>query len=580
MPFKHLDTSVSLLGSARPSQSLSFVRQCQSLLKKSGAGCRSVAPLSLALCLSMAAHAASVKDFGARGDGRSDDTSAIQYAINSTTSGTLQFPSGTYIISGPLYLRGNVTYQGQNNPVLTGTRGNSIFVFPQSGANNITVTGFIFDNGQIRTEGNSEPPSNVKISGNTFRNLTVDTQNWTLQNAIFSSNGLRNSSIDNNTFSNIMINGTSRPDGTMDSIDFFANGIFLYGVDNTTIVNNTFKGVGEGIKICFTQTYASNGVNIGHNNMSGIHRMGMEIQGSEGCGHSEIPEPSVSNLVIEYNDVHIDNDPYWNSFGISLANPGATSPVVRYNRVRGELPVALNVPGIGIEAGGQNIQVYGNTVIGYYGLAIGLFGGSTNAKYHDNYTCSLGSSDMVVGDEHGATPGAQYYNNTIVAHCPASGIPNPIVAADPPVVVAPSQPAVTNGPLANGSYSIGNQHSGLLLDDPAFSVTSGTQLIQWSANNGPNQKWRFTNNGSGQYTIANEFSGLYLTDGSGKLIQAAQSNQANQLWTVQASSNGTYTLKNKASGKVIDDPAFDTQEGTGIVTWSANGGTNQNWTIK
>lgn len=580
MPFKHLDTSVSLLGSARPSQSFSFARQCRSLFKKSGAGCRSVAPLSLALCLSMAAHAASVKDFGARGDGRTDDTSAIQYAINSTTSGALQFPSGTYIINGPLYLRGNVTYQGQNNPVLTGTRGNSIFVFPQSGANNITVTGFIFDNGQIRTEGNSEPPSNVKITGNTFRNLTVDTQNWTLQNAIFSSNGLRNSSIDNNTFTNIMINGTSRPDGTIDSIDFFASGIFMYGLDNTTIVNNTFNGVGEGIKICFTQSYPSNGVNIGHNTMSGIHRMGMEIQGSAGCGHSEIPEPSVSNLVIEYNDVHIDNDPYWNSFGISLANPGVKSPVVRYNRVRGELPVALNVPGIGIEAGGQSAQVYGNTVIGYYGLAIGLFGGSTNAQYHDNYTCSLGSSDMVVGDEHGPTPGAQYYNNTVVARCPASGIPNPIVTANPPVVVAPSQPAVTNGPLANGSYSIQNQHSGLLLDDPAFSVTSGTQIIQWSANGGPNQRWRFTNNGSGQYTITNEFSGLYLTDGSGKLTQVGQSNQANQLWTMQASSNGTYTLKNQASGKVIDDPAFDTQNGTGILTWSANGGANQNWTIK
>jgi endo-1,4-beta-xylanase len=49
---------------------------------------------------------------------------------------------------------------------------------------------------------------------------------------------------------------------------------------------------------------------------------------------------------------------------------------------------------------------------------------------------------------------------------------------------------------------------------------------------------------------------------------------------VQENSNGTYTLKNQASGKVIDDPAFDTREGTGILTWSANGGANQNWTIK
>jgi hypothetical protein len=284
--------------------------------------------------------------------------------------------------------------------------------------------------------------------------------------------------------------------------------------------------------------------------------------------------------VIEYNDIHINNDPYWNSFGISLANPKAQNPVVRYNRVIGELPIALNVPGIGIEAGGQSAQIYGNTVQGYYGLAIGLFGGSTNAQLHDNYTCSLGSSDMVVGDEHGATPGEQFYNNTVVAHCPATGVPNPIVPTPNPPTPNPPTPVPPIGPLADGTYTISNQFSALLLDDPAFSVTSGTQLIQWSSNGGPNQKWRFTNNGSGQYTIANAFSGLYLTDASGKLTQTALSNAANQLWTLTANGNGTYMLTNKASGKVVDDPASSTASGTGIITWPPHGGPNQCWTVK
>src|SRR6185312_16704260 len=236
----------------------------------------------------------------------------------------------------------------------------------------------------------------------------------------------------------------------------------------------------------------------------------------------------------------------------------------------------------------QSAQVYGNTVEGYYGLAIGLFGGSTNAQYHDNYTCSLGSSDMEVGDEHGVTPGEQFYNNTVVAHCPASGIPNPIVPTpnpptpNPPTPNPPTPvpPTPGNGPLADGTYSITNQFSALSLDDPGFSVTSGTQVIQWSPNGGNNQKWRFTNNGSGQYTITNGFSGLYLTDASGKLTQAAQSNAANQLWTLKAGGNGAYTLTNKATGNVIDDPGFNTAQGTGIVTWSANGGANQNWIVK
>src|SRR5205809_5905798 len=50
-----------------------------------------------------------VKDFGARGDGRTDDTAAIQAAVNCTTApcsaanrGTIYFPPGTYAISAPI----------------------------------------------------------------------------------------------------------------------------------------------------------------------------------------------------------------------------------------------------------------------------------------------------------------------------------------------------------------------------------------------------------------------------------------------------------------------------------------------
>jgi hypothetical protein len=570
-----LDTSVSL--------PTAFVfRRLQSVSRAIKAGCRFAAPASLALALSFAANAASVKDFGARGDGNTDDTAAIQNAINATTSGTLVFPAGTYRVSNTLYVRGNVTYQGQNNPVLTGTSGGTVMQFPQNGANNITVTGLVFDGGQLRTEGNNEVPKNVHITGNTFRNITVNSNNWTLAAGIFASNGISQSSIDHNTFQNIMINGSTRPDGTINSIDSFATAIYMYGADSTSIVNNTFDTVGEGVKICFTQNYASNNVNIGYNSFNKIHRMGMELQDANGCGHQNTITPT-SNLVIEYNDIHLNNDPYWSSFGISVAMPPVASPIVRYNRIIGELPIALNVPGIGIEAGGQNAQTYGNTVEGYYGLAIGIFGGSTNVKYHDNYACSLGQSDMTIGDEHGSTPNEQMYNNTIVPHCPATGIPNPLQPAptQPPAPPTQPTPPPTTGPIANGAYVLTNQYSKLVMDDPGLSVVSGTQMIQWSANGGDNQKWTFTGDGNGNYTIANVHSGMYLTDaGQGKLQQMPLNNAASQLWTVKATSNGAYTLINKATGKVVDDANMSLGQGNGMITWSANNGQNQNWTLK
>ena len=142
-----------------------------------------------------------------------------------------------------------------------------------------------------------------------------------------------------------------------------------------------------------------------------------------------------------------------------------------------------------------------------------------------------------------------------------------------------------SGPLADGDYVVTNESSDMVLDDPAFSTVSGKQIIEWPANGGSNQKWHFAFQTSGYYTIQNDSSELYLTDpgGSGslgtKLEQEAATNDATQLWTLTASGEG-YVISNKASGLVIDDPDFSKTEGTGIILYSPNGGSNQSWGIQ
>ena len=42
-----------------------------------------------------------VKNFGATGDGQTDDTAAIQHAIKDG-DGLLEFPKGAYLITSPL----------------------------------------------------------------------------------------------------------------------------------------------------------------------------------------------------------------------------------------------------------------------------------------------------------------------------------------------------------------------------------------------------------------------------------------------------------------------------------------------
>lgn len=388
--------------------------------------------LFVAVCLSAPAFSASVRSFGALGDGIVDDTAALQNAVKSTPSGTLFFPAGTYKIHAPVILQSGVTYQGQGSVVLQGT-GYTWLMQTTWSASNITISGFTFDNGGILVQGIG---NNIKIVGNTFQNLTSNNHsgNWPLGTAIFSGSGVRNSQISNNTFKNLLVGGTTRPDGTMNSIDSSINqGMMFYGIDNTSIDHNTFDRVGEGMHICFTNSYPSNNVYIGHNKFTNIHRMGMEIQGAIGCGSRKpaINGPDTTNMVIEYNSITNWADSYWWSYGISLANPapyGGNNAIVRYNYIVGDPPSywPKGYNGYGIEAGSANLQVYGNTVKGYWGKAITV-DGSPNGQIHDNFTCALTAGvKMGIGQETAPSANAQYYNNTITPdYCPAN-TPNPI----------------------------------------------------------------------------------------------------------------------------------------------------------
>ncbi|CAG1769114.1 Mannuronan C5-epimerase AlgE4 [uncultured bacterium] len=55
-----------------------------------------------------------VRDFGAKGNGKTDDTAAIQLAIDSVAlqGGTVTIPSGIYLVSSPIFVRNNVSVVG------------------------------------------------------------------------------------------------------------------------------------------------------------------------------------------------------------------------------------------------------------------------------------------------------------------------------------------------------------------------------------------------------------------------------------------------------------------------------------
>jgi hypothetical protein len=478
-----------------------------------------------------------------------------------------------------------VHYQGQGVAKLQGTGNCWIFTTPYDAAN-ITINGLTFDNGGLLLEGTV---TGLVVQGNTFQNLTVNHAHgdWGQGNAIYSGNGVRNSKFSGNTFQNLLVSLPSNVNG-----DYDGNGaMWFYGIDSTSIDHNTFDRINEGIKICFTNPWPSKDVYIGYNTFTAIHRMGMEIQGPMGCGRSKpvLNGPDTTNIVIEYNSFTKPLNAYWWTYPISLANPapsGGNGAIIRYNYIVSAIPnYGMNggPNGYGIEAGSANMQIYGNTVVGPWGTGI-TYDGSPNSSIHDNFLCGLaqGANAGIRWETHESANVSIKNNQMYPNSCPAQ-IPNPTkLTAGPepnsPPVSKPD-PAPVSAPVSNGTYTITNVYSGLVLDDPGFSVSS-LQIIQWPANGGNNQKWRLTFDGAGYYTIENAYSGLYLTDnGSGKLIQALQSNKDSQLWSLKKSGTN-YVLQNKMTGKVIDDPNFDRSPNVGIITWAANGGQNQLWAIK
>jgi hypothetical protein len=162
--------------------------------------------------------------------------------------------------------------------------------------------------------------------------------------------------------------------------------------------------------------------------------------------------------------------------------------------------------------------------------------------------------------------------NQAVSSMTLAGGSGAVLLGKPPV-------AIENTAFPNGIYTIRNAFSGWVLDDPNWSIKSGTQVIQWAPNGGTNQKWVITSNGDGLYMIMNYFNGLYLSSQNGETILATSNGSASELWSIKRT-DSTYVLINKYTGDAIDDPAFSLVQGVGMLAWWPNGGRNQAWIIQ
>jgi pectinesterase len=161
------------------------------------------------------------------------------------------------------------------------------------------------------------------------------------------------------------------------------------------------------------------------------------------------------------------------------------------------------------------------------------------------------------------------------------------VLAATAVMAAASLPAqAASTPAAGGTYTLAASVSGMCIDVPGASTSSGTLLQQWGCTAGATwQQFRLVAAGSG-YNIVNVKSGLCIdvpgasTAGGMRLQQWGCGNaQNNQVWTLTASGSGSYEMVSTASGLCITVQGASTASGAAIIQQACTASTSQLWTL-
>jgi hypothetical protein len=352
-------------------------------------------------------------------NGEPGDAVLIQNAIEShsviAVSGTCNLGAKTLTFGSDFFLGGSATlnYTGSG------------FAVASSGNNNV-VSGLTFNGGGLNLSLNDRTNWTGQygwtIQGNTFENITNGTS------AIYVSNIIgkgAESSISYNTFTNIWPGGYpnfpagySASNCVQDCLlgnGTGGSGVWIeMGLDNIKINYNNFdtlggnaiKGFWDGF-VGHKNPYEAHHVEISHNVMTKIHRIGIEVQtvGRDlcpgGCNFSLMPNDGTVIKDNFYHNPAFTGDP----FGFSLM-VGGTNVQITNNTAVDEDPICYLPLGIGLEntmnggllQGNVTSAVYQSCTAKYngsHGWAGTLVSGYTSTGYTDSFYNNFACGDGV-----------------------------------------------------------------------------------------------------------------------------------------------------------------------------------------
>ena len=270
----------------------------------------------------------SAKNFGAKGDGTTNDTTSIQNALNSLTSGgTLYIPPGTYILSGTtgVTIPSNVrvvgagvsaTYLRQNVGLTAG-----ISLLSATGKNNITIEHITFDGNNYTNDStdallNFTFTDSINVKNCSF--IKFDKQGLFLNsvvNGIVKDNYFYRTSTANTQNQGLTVTYSTYYTPLRLSYNIivdsntFINSATIFACHSSIITNNYIKGFGfgAGITIDVDPYYTT----LGYKNVYNIHIDKNIITGGSGTDVNDYKCGGIENWA--FNSKITNNVIYGNS---------------------------------------------------------------------------------------------------------------------------------------------------------------------------------------------------------------------------------------------------------------------------
>ncbi|GGQ71627.1 RICIN domain-containing protein [Streptomyces asoensis] len=122
------------------------------------------------------------------------------------------------------------------------------------------------------------------------------------------------------------------------------------------------------------------------------------------------------------------------------------------------------------------------------------------------------------------------------------------------------------------------RHSGRCADVTSQSLWAGAQIKQYDCNGGGNQKYWFRSVGGGYYQLVVRNSSLCVQENADTVSQEnCNTTATSQQWSL-ATSGSYVNVKARTSGECLDVNGASTANSAAVITYTCNGGTNQQWT--